>query len=62
MTHFQNETELEHKSITELRWMLRDIFNALASLKKNSPESNAALAAADEIQKVLNRKLNPPKP
>ena len=62
MTHFQNQSDLEHLSITELRWLLRDIFNALAGMKKNSPECAEVLAAAEEIQKVLRRKMNTPKP
>ncbi len=61
MTHFKNQSDLEHLSITELRWMLRDIFNALAGMKKNSPECAEALASAEEIQKVLRRKMYGPK-
>jgi hypothetical protein len=62
MTHFENQSDLDTLSVTELRWKLHEIFNALAAMQKNSPECEKTLAALDEVQKALRRKANTPKP
>jgi hypothetical protein len=62
MTQFISQEDLERLSVTELRWKLREAFNALAGMPKNSPECADTVAAIGEIEKVLRRKMTGPKP
>jgi hypothetical protein len=62
MTQFISQADLEHLSITELRWKLREVFNSLAGMPKNSPQCDDTVAAIVEIEKVIRRKMSGPKP
>ena len=62
MTQFTAQLELDFMSETELRSKLCQIFNALPGLQQFSPEGKSALAAFDQVQKALRRKLSSPQP
>lgn len=62
MTHFENQTDLEHLNEAELRFKLRQIFNALAGLQTSSQECAQAMASLEEVQRALYRKISCPKP
>jgi type IV secretory pathway TraG/TraD family ATPase VirD4 len=62
MTQFTAQLELDFMSETELRSKLCQIFNALPGLQQFSPECKATLAAFDQVQKALRRKLHSPQP
>jgi hypothetical protein len=62
MTLFYNQSDLEHLNVTELRWLLREAFNALSAIQKSSAQLDETIASIEAIESVLRRKINCPKP
>ena len=56
MTSFTNQAELEHLNETELRLMLRQIFNAMVRFEKTSPEYSRAASSLEDVKKALRRR------
>ncbi len=61
MTSFTNQAELGHMNETELRSMLRQIFNAMVRFEKASPEYSQAAGSLEEVKKALRRRAYIPK-